>query len=86
MVVEEVEEPLGGEGPGQRLAVPGGSFGLGEADELVLTREHVVQALGLAGRRSSESYIPVPVSKKGRLGKTVQASMAAVGQLRWLWG
>ena len=66
MVVEEVEEPLGGEGPGQRLAVPGGSFGLGEADELVLTREHVVQALGLAGRRSSESYIPVPVSKKGR--------------------
>jgi len=29
--------------------MPGGSFGLGEADELLLPREHVVQALGLAG-------------------------------------
>jgi aminoglycoside phosphotransferase (APT) family kinase protein len=49
VVGEEVEEPLGGQGPGHRLAVPGGSFGLGEVDELLLPREQVVQALGWAG-------------------------------------
>jgi hypothetical protein len=49
VVVEEVEEPLGGEASGHRLAVPGGSFGPGEVDELLLPREQVVQALGLAG-------------------------------------
>ena len=48
VVVEEVEEPLGGEASGHRLAVPGGSFGPGEVDELLLPREQVVQALGLA--------------------------------------
>src|SRR5581483_10467622 len=46
-VFEEVEDPLVAEALGCRLTVPGGAFGGGELDELLLAREGVVELLGL---------------------------------------
>jgi hypothetical protein len=53
--VEEVEEPLGGDGSGHRLAVPGGSLGLGEAEEFLHAGQHVVEAALLTGKYLSSS-------------------------------